>query len=116
MGVPEVVTGAFAGEVGAGAWAAAGWTAGGTGAARAGVAGARTVAGAGAGSTPSPAAYSPHSAWLSEAASPCLGWLVNSGRTSSWTEASTSSTNPYSAFFGPTSTNTRAPASYSVCR
>ena len=29
---------------------------------------------------------------------------------------STSSANPCNAFFGPTSTNTRAPASYSVCR
>ena len=29
---------------------------------------------------PSPAAYSPHSAWLKEATSPSFGWLVNSAR------------------------------------
>ncbi len=62
------------------------------------------------GSKPKPAAYSPHSAWLKAASSVSLGKLVNSASTSSCREPSTSSTKPCSAFFGPTSTNTRAPA------
>ena len=63
--------------------------------------------------TPSPAAYRPHSAWLNATTSPSFGWLVNSDTTSRRSPR-TSSTKPCSAFFGPTSTKTRAPAAYSV--
>ncbi len=48
---------------------------------------------------------------VNAATSPVLGSLVRNAVTSS---PSTSSTNPWSAFFGPTSTNTRAPAACSV--
>src|ERR1039457_1416114 len=65
---------------------------------------------------PRPAAYRPASAALKEGKSPFLGWLVNRVRTSSCSEPSTSSAKPCSARFGPTSTKTRAPASYRVCR
>src|SRR5512132_334976 len=98
------------------------WAGGGVVAAGATVLTAGPVADAAAGTTgraavgkPRPAAYSPHSAWLNDGTSPNFGWLVNSAETSSC-EPSTSSTKPCSAFFGPTSTKTRAPASYSVRR
>ena len=45
--------------------------------------------------------------------SPVFGWFVAIATTSP-RGTSTSSTNPASAFFGPTSTNTRAPCAYSV--
>src|SRR5690348_5102308 len=102
---------------GVGATAGAGWATA-TGAATA--AGAATGAGAAAGTgaaaagKPRPAAYRPHSAWLNATSSASFGWLVNSATTSSCVLPSTSSTKPCNAFFGPTSTNTRAPASYSV--
>src|SRR5512139_707345 len=64
---------------------------------------------------PRPAAQRPHSAALNDGTSPLLGWFVNSASTSSCAP-STSSTKPCSAFLGPTSTKTRAPASYSVFR
>ena len=76
-------------------------------------AGAATGAGAAAGTSPMPAAYIPHRAWLNATASGVLGWFVNRATTSSYPPR-TSSTNPCRAFFGPTSMKTRAPASYSV--
>ena len=55
---------------------------------------------------PSPAAYSPASAWSKASESSSLGWLVASDTTSS---PSASSTKPCSARLGPTSTKTRTP-------
>ena len=65
--------------------------------------------------TPRPAAYSPHSAWLNDGDVAALR-VVGEQREHVVVSPSTSSTKPCSAFFGPTSTKTRAPASYSVCR
>ena len=73
--------------------------------------GVEIAAAGGCGAKPSPAAYKPHNAWLNDATSPVLGWLVNRASTSS---PRTSVTNPCNAFFGPTSTKTRAPAAWSV--
>ena len=60
-------------------------------------------------SRPTPAAYRPHRAWLKATSSATFGWLVKSATTSSCSEPRTSSTKPCRAFFGPTSTKTRAP-------
>src|SRR6516225_9788197 len=64
---------------------------------------------------PRPAAYKQHNPWLKAGISPNLGWFVNNEITS-LRAPRTSSASPCRAFLGPTSTNTRAPAPYNVCK
>ena len=61
---------------------------------------------------PCPDAYSPHSAWLND--DQVTELRVIGVRDSTPASPSTSLAKPHSARLGPVSTNTRAPASYSV--